>query len=226
MIRARWLTAEPKISLRALASRMRAHPFTSEGQDGFLLDRTREDCIEGRYIEKIAFQETIPDPFGHELTFERVAYKTIQFFLFREFPQLELRDAPRGTNSFVTSLLQLCDFELSSTSFDVDVIVWADAIAHQIGSSVNIDMMQVSEISVTPNITGSMVIKGDRDVRDALKKIIGARPHTVEKVRLNWKDSGNSVSVQIGNTGAAKIDSSDLDLLTILRQSIPRSSKP
>jgi hypothetical protein len=225
MIRAKWLTAEPKISLRALAGRMRSHEFTNDSQDGFLLDRTRDDHIEGRYIEKLTYQETIPDPFGQELTFERVTYRQVQFILYREFPQLELRDVPRGTLAFMSKLLQLCDFDLTSTSFSVDVMRWVDSIARTIGSAVTMDMMQLSEITIGPNVTGTMVLKSDRDVRDSLKSVIGSRPYTVEKVRLKWNDSTHAITIHLSNTGSAKVDSIDADLLADLRKALPRPTK-
>jgi hypothetical protein len=222
MIRTRWLTAESKISLRALAARMRTHAFADESQDGFLLDRSREDRIEGRYIEKLTFQETVPDPFGKELVFERVAYRQVQFTMYREFPQLELRDAPRGTLSFMSKLLELCDFNLTSAPFTVDVMRWAEAIGRIFGAAVVIDMMQLSEISVAPTVTGTMILKSDRDVRDSLRSIVGSRPYTVQKVRLNWNEPTRAVIIQLSNNGSAKIDAADADLLSALRTTLPK----
>jgi hypothetical protein len=224
MIRTRWLSAESKISLRALAARMRTSAFTDEGQSGFLLDRTREDRIEGRYIEKLTFQETVPDPFGQELVFDRVAYRQVQFTMYREFPQLELRDAPRGPLSFMSKLLELCDFNLISAPFTVDVMVWAEAIGRAVGAALVIDMMQLSQISVAPTVTGTMVLKSDRDVRSSLRSIVGSRSYTVEKVRLNWNERAHSVVIHLGNNGSAKVDPADVDLLSALRLTLPKTS--
>lgn len=222
MIRAKWLTAESKISLRALAVRMRAQAFTDETQDGFLLDRTREDHIEGRYIEKLTFQETVPDPFGQELTFDRVTYRQVQFIIFREFPQLELRDSPRGTQAFMTKLLELCDFNLTSAPFTVDVMRWATEIGRTVGAAVVMDLMQLSDIQVAPTVTGTMVLKSDRDVRDSLKTVIGSRPYTVEKVRLNWKGDTRAITIHLSNTGSAKVEAADVELLEALRSTLPK----
>lgn len=222
MIRAKWLTAESKISLRALAARMRVHAFTDESHDGFLLDRTREDRIEGRYIEKLTLQETVPDPFGQELTFERITYRQVQFIMYRDFPQLELRDAPRGTLAFMSKLLELCDFNLTSESFTVDVMRWADEIGRNVGAAVVLDMMQLSEIQITPTVTGTMVLKSDREVRDSLKSVIGSRPYTVEKVHLNWRGGTRAITVHLSNTGSAKVEAVDADLLPTLRATLPK----
>lgn len=224
MIRAKWLTAEAKISLRALAARMRTHAFTDKSQDGFLLDRTREDRVEGRYVEKLTYQEMVSDPFGQELIFDRMTYRQVQFIMYREFPQLELRDAPRGTFAFISKLLQLCDFNLTSAPFTVDVMRWAEAIGRSVHAAVIVDTMQLSEINVAPKVTGSMVLKSDRDVRDSVKSVIGSRPYTVEKVRLNWNEPSRMVTIQLSNTGAAKVDSADTDLLATLRATLPKSS--
>lgn len=221
MIRAKWLSAESKLSLRALASRMRAQTFTDESHDGFLLDRTREDHVEGRYIEKLTFQETIPDPFGQELIFDRVTYRQVQFTIYREFPQLELRDAPRGTQGFMSKLLELCDFNLTSAPLTVDVMRWADEIGRNVGAAVVMDLMQLSEIQVAPTVTGTMVLKSDRDVRDSLNTVIGSRPCTVEKVRLNWKGESRAITIHLSNTGSAKVEAADVELLKALRSTLP-----
>lgn len=222
MMRARWLAVESKMSLRTLAARMRAYTFTDGSHDGFLLDRTREDRIEGRYIEKLVFQETIPDPFGRELTFDRVTYRQVQFSIYRSFPQLELRNAPRGMQAFMTKLLELCDFDLASWPFTVDVMLWADELSRNMGREVVMDLMQLSEIQLTPTVTSTMTVKSDRDVRDSIETILGARLYTVEKVRLNWKSEARAVVIHLTNNGSAKIEAVDMPLLEALRSALPK----
>ena len=70
MRRIRWFNAEWPVSLRTLAAKMRANPFREDSIEGFIVDRVRENLVEGRFIEKIAFQETSRDPFGSEHSFE------------------------------------------------------------------------------------------------------------------------------------------------------------
>ena len=223
MIRARWLTAESKVSLRVLAERMRARPFMDDSKDGFLLDRTREDLVEGRYIEKLTYQEIVPDPFGHELTFNRVAYRQVQFILHREYPQLELRDPPRGTLSFISKLSELADFSLSSAPVTINLMDWAAAITTQVGNVVTMEMIQLSEIGVSPEVTGNMVLTSRNDVRNSLAAIVGNRSYTVEKVRLTWNLSAKNVIVYLTNTGSAKVEATEADLLATLRSTLPRT---
>ena len=96
MKRVKWFNADWPLSLRTIATRMRASSFTPESNDGFFVERSRDNMIEGRYIEKMSYQEVLDDPFGNKLTFDRLVYRQVMFVLFNDFPRFEMRDAPRS----------------------------------------------------------------------------------------------------------------------------------
>ena len=85
MIRARWFGAQWQNTLRALAARMRTRAFTDTATEGFLIERTRENYIEGRYIEKLTYEESIADSLGKETAFERTTYRQVPFTFHQTF---------------------------------------------------------------------------------------------------------------------------------------------
>jgi hypothetical protein len=225
MTRVRWFRADWPVNVRHLATRMRQYAFTEASPDGFLLDRARDDRIEGRYIEKFSYNESIVDPFGRELSFERISYRQVEFTLFRDFPQIEIRDAPRGLQSFTSRLLELTDFRVATSPLSVDVLKWIDGIARIVDSDITVDTMQLSGIGFTPAVTGSLLLKSRRDIRASLREIVGSKTHTIDKVRATWSENGTPVAIQINNNGSAKIDFGGADHFTLLRDSLPRPDR-
>jgi hypothetical protein len=222
-MRIRWFTAEWPTTIRVLASRMRAQLFTEATQEGFLLDRTRENTIEGRFIEKFTYKETIPDPFGQELTFDRIEYRQVHFNIYRDFPQLELRDPPRNLQAFMSKLLAMTDFSMMAAPLIIDVMQWADKLKLALGKAVIIDTVQASAITFAPEVTGTMLLKSRRDVKRAMDEVLAGRPRSIDKARLSWTDDGRPVSVHLGSGASAKLELDGLDLLPVLRASLPKS---
>jgi len=222
MTRVRWFQAEWPISIRALSARMRQHAFTENAQDGFLVDRAREERIEGRYVEKLSYTETVVNPFGQELSFERVVYRQVEFTIYRDFPQIELRDPPRGLQSFTSRLVELTEFRMSTAPVSVDVMKWVEALKLRVEPEIVVDTVQVSEVVFMPEITGTLLLKSRRDVRKALKDIVGPKTHTVDKARVAWVEDGSPVVVQLTNGGLVRIDAGRPEHVTLLRESLPK----
>jgi hypothetical protein len=201
---------------------MRQSAFTDTSKDGFLLDRTREDRIEGRYIEKLTYQETFSDPFGQEMKFDRVSYRQVQFTIYRDFPQLELRDAPRSLQAFIAKLLAITDFAMTAAPLTVEVMAWAAALRDLLDAEISIETVQLSEIAVAPDTVGTLLLKGKRDVRKAMKELVAGRAHIVDKAGVSWTNERETVKVNLSSAGAAKVDRLDDDLLAVLRKSFPK----
>lgn len=126
--RHRWFQADWPTPPRTLAKRLRQHSFADDTQCGFILDRVRDEYLEGRYIERYEFQETVADPFGKEVTVDRLEYRQAAFRVAPGWPGLELIDAPRSSQSLVNALLESTDFALPIQLLTLDVLRWVDAL--------------------------------------------------------------------------------------------------
>lgn len=221
MRRVRWLSAQWPVSMRTLASRMKNHLFVPESFDGFVIDRVRDDYIEAHYIEKLSYEETITDPFGQKSTFERVGYRQIDFTLYTEFPNIELRDAHRNTREFISKLLELCDFSVTVEPLSIDLLKWVERFESISESHVVVDSLQISGIEIESGIHAKMLLKGDEDVRPALERLAKSRKFELEKLQMKLNISYKSVPVQIANSAIAKIPEDFWDdVLPALRQSL------
>lgn len=226
MRRVRWLGARWPVSMRTLASRMKEQLFTIESFDGFVIHRVREHSIEGDYVEKLSYQETVTDPFGNETIFDRVRYRRIEFTLFSEFPNIELRDAHRSTREFVSKLLELCSFSLSIEPVAVNLLRWADDFQRALGEKTVIDSVQVSGLELEAGVYGKVLIKGDRDVRDALDHLSQKRKFELEKIQVKARIGQQVVPIHLSGSGSARIPVDHWnDLLPMLRTSLANQDK-
>lgn len=226
MRRVRWLGARWPVSMRTLASRMKEQLFTIESFDGFVIHRVREHSIEGDYVEKLSYQETVTDPFGNETIFDRVRYRRIEFTLFSEFPNIELRDAHRSTREFVSKLLELCSFSLSIEPVAVNLLRWADDFQRALGEKTVIDSVQVSGLELEAGVYGKVLLKGDRDVRDALDHLSQKRKFELEKIQVKARIGQQVVPIHLSGSGSARIPVDHWnDLLPMLRTSLANQDK-
>ncbi len=222
MNRVRWLDAQWPFSMRTIGNKLKGMPFSEESMDGFSIERIRDDFIEGRFIEKFAYQEVIADPFGKEEVIERTGYRSTDFTLFAQFPYIEIRNGQRSIKEFVNRLLQACDFNLVVSPVTINLLDWVASFQKITGQRIIVDSLQVSGVELEEGITGKILLRGDKDVREAVNNIVGRKKYTLEKVQVKLISSGKSMSIQLANNGTAKTPIEHTsDLLPKLRQAFP-----
>lgn len=226
MNRVRWLNAEWPFAMRTIGAKLKAMPFTEDGMDGFAIERVRDDFIEGRFIEKYIYQEVITNPFGEGEVIERTSYRSTDFTLFTDFPCIEIRNGQRSIKEFVNSLLQACNFTLVVSPVTVNLLDWVASFHNAVGRKIVVDSVQVSGVALEEGITGKILLKGDRDVREAIDSIVGGKRYKLEKVQLKLVSSSKSISIHLASNGTAKIpDNHESDLLPLLRQALPKDKR-
>src|SRR5690242_17695980 len=99
-------------SVRQLGKQLQKAAFTRTSDQGFVVDRLRDDYLEARFVERIAFQQTVKDPFGNNYVVERLDFKEVDFTVTKTFPELELRMPPRGLRGFASELLRASGFSM------------------------------------------------------------------------------------------------------------------
>lgn len=225
MNRIRWLDAQWPGSMRAIGNKLNGMPFTEESIDGFVVERIRDNFIEGVYVEKYSYQEIIADPFGKEDVIDRTGYRSTQFALFAAFPYIELRNGQRSIKDFVNKLLHACNFDLVVSTVTVDLLEWVATFQEVVGQNILVDSVQLSGVELEEGIIGKILLKGNKDVRDAVGSIVGSKKYTLEKVQVKAVIGGKSISIHLANNGTAKIPREQTsELLPQLRRSFPGSN--
>lgn len=194
--------------MRTLSKHLKARPFDSAATHGFVIDRVREEFLEARYVERIEYTETITDPFGIELSFDRVEFRQSSFRASPYGPGLELRNPPRSVQSLLNRLSEATDFEVAIVPHTVDVLEWGTRLHALSGLKSVVDSLQLNSVALEPGIQAKIVVKGDRDVREAYAALTSQRKHTLEKIQLRL-DKPNAGTIILGRTASASLSVDD-----------------
>jgi len=220
--RIRWFAAKWPISLRTLAARMKANPFREDNLSGFIIDRVRDNFINGRYVEKVDYQETLTTPFGEQQIFDRTEYRQLEFNLSSTFPHMEFWDAPRSTQGYVSKLTELNNFSVTITALSVDLLKWIASFQALIDAKITIESLQISGLELESDVSARVSIAGNKDVREALQRITKGKRFDLDRIQVKLPYENRIASLQLFNTGAVKLEDALLeDLLPALRQSLP-----
>jgi hypothetical protein len=219
--RYRWLSAKWPIPMRTLGRRLKSRPFGPDSTHGFVVDRIRDDMLEARYVERIDYTETITDPFGQELTFERVEFRQSHFRATTYGPGLEVRDPPRTLQPLMNRLSEATDFEVAITPHSVDVLKWAAKLQLSTGLTLVVDSLQMNSLQLDEGITAKVVFKGDRDVRQACIALAANRKFLLERVQIRFERHGGTIVLSSSAGAVLNLDDPDDVLLGQLRGELP-----
>lgn len=222
MKRVRWLSAEWSTSMRSIGDKMKSMPFTEDSIDGFAIERIREDFIAGRFIEKYAYEEINSVPFGRDEVVERVGYRSTEFILHNQFPHVEIHDGQRSIKDFVNRLLETCNFNLIISPVAVNLLDWIAAFQKKTDQKLTVDSLQVSSVKLEDGIVAKILLKGDRDVREAIDRVVKDKKYVLEKLQAKIILNGVRVTVHLTNNGCVKVPTDHAtELLPLLRATIP-----
>lgn len=184
MIRHRWIEAAWPFGMRALAKRIQEKRFSYDKNEGFILDQTRSDFVEGRFVEKIAYQEHIVNPLGGEQVLERIEFRVSKFRALEAGFGLELIDEPRSTKALANKLSEICDYSLSLQSVNVDPLSWGEEINIISGMKCVFTSIQLSKLALSDEVVAQIAISGKSEVRQFLQEIAGYRKYTLDKAKI------------------------------------------
>jgi hypothetical protein len=224
MARILWHRVRWKGTVRELAKGLKRCQFDESIGNGFVVDRVRDDRLEARFIERIAIQRTVVDPFGNESLENRVEYKVGRFSYRKSMPELEMVDFPRHIALFTQRLADAMDFSASFTRVEVDPLAWCSDFQSRSRIEIRVRSLSISGLAVGKGVTAIATLSGDVDVREALAKFVGKKSFNLEKVEFQAADDTKS-TVKLGSAGVASIAGSKFsDMTDALRESLARAS--
>lgn len=205
MSRFRYLRASWPFSLSKLGDRLRALSFGAESSDGFRLERVRPSLIEARYFEKSTFEESITDPLGNILSFERTKFNEVEFVLSNKYPQIELINSPRTVGAFISRLSEATNSLLSVEALHVNPLNWAESFEAASEGGTIFSLIEVSNLIIRPNILGRISLAGTEDVRAALKTVVPKGTYSVAKVKVITGGTGKECKLILGSDSTARL---------------------
>lgn len=213
--------------MRILAKKLKTKAFDADLADGFVIDRVRDDFVHARFVERVEYDDTVTDPFGKDQVFHRIEYRQCEFRASKDGPGLELLNAPRGTNTMVSRLIEVSDFSLAISAVSIDVLAWAAAVQKNLNVRGIVDSLQVGDLALTAGVTAKAVLKGSTDVLDAATTLVAGRKHAVEKVQLTLAGASRSKMI-LTNVGVVKLgaEASEQTLNAVRKALVGLIAKP
>lgn len=118
----------------------------------------------------------------------------------------------------------MCNFDLVVSPVTVNLLDWAFTFQVSLGTKITVDSLQISGVELEPRITGKILLKGDKDVLEAVDHIVGGKTYVLEKIQMKLDMGSQRVTVHLANNGSAKVPPDHTsDLLPMLRKAIPES---
>jgi hypothetical protein len=212
--------------MRTIAARLKMRTFVEESNDGFVIDRVRDTLIEGRFFEKILLEETIRDPFGNEHNYERLTYREVEFAFSSTYPQVEIRQFPRGLQAFFTRTAEVTEFATTFLPITVDTFAWAEGIHEVYPKEFRIDLAHLADVAIDDQVTAKMIVSGAQDIRSAVTRFINCRDHKVERIQLKMTALDALLSLQLAVDATVRsVDPLPRDVLSTVRQVLPMTRK-
>jgi hypothetical protein len=206
-----------------MAVKISSSPLKLDGDLGFKVERVRSESVEANYYERFSWTESGVDPFGREFSFERVGYKSIRFTLSKNYPELEVVDAPRGLSSLFSRIAELTDFEATIEPLSVDVLDWASVLWTSFTGLFRVASMSVSDLGIEEGITGSLTVSSrNQDVKAATARLLSRRTYSVQKLQVVLQSRASDASLMLTSDGSVRSSVGiDPDILIAVRQAIP-----
>lgn len=222
MTRVRWLRASWPMAMRSLATRLKQYSFSNDVPDGFVLERVRDEFIEGKHFERVVVDEVIRDPFGRETEFRRVIYREVDFVFSAESPQIELRQFPRNMRSFFSRIAEAGEFKVTLAPLRVDVLGWAERVADRFPQGFRIDSAQLSDVSLDGSTKARVTMFGPDDIREAYQLFTRQREHVLDRLQVNIRTDDRVIRCELSTD--ATLRSRDVigsDLAEKIRRALP-----
>ncbi|HEY5891818.1 MAG TPA: hypothetical protein VIT91_01180 [Chthoniobacterales bacterium] len=198
---------------------MRKEEFVEDSTVGFLVERTRADFLEARFIERFERTETNLNPFGETQEFRRVEYEHTHFRLSVDAPQLEFHDCPRSVSPAINSLTAIIGPDSVVKPLEVDVARWLIALGKSV-SDIRVTAAHIAQLSLSETVNAKIVVKGTEDVRRFAKEMVGARAYKFERLDVSGAYQGFPVRFHLREGARATLNSGEEDLIEVLRDSL------
>jgi len=179
------------VTMRDMAKQLQKAAFREGLDSGFLLDRARDNSLDARYIERLAFVESFLDPFGISQVVDRVAYKEVSFTLAKNFPELELRMPPRGLAAFMNGLMKASGFSMSIESYSVDLLRWAKGIERGLGVKAGVRGAVASDIELEGGATARIAVVAPKDARAGLTEVLMGKQYKLRSLQIEYGWNGS-----------------------------------
>lgn len=202
-MKVQWLRL-PKLdskALKAAGARILAAEYTDEKGIGFSVKEIRPSHLQGTFIHKVELSETVEDPYGKEIIFERIEFRRIPFKISLTAPELEVVVPSRGISLFIGQLSVAFSMSLRIDPIQIEPFQVFDALKTEkdplIASAV-----KINEIALSKHVTAKCTVSGTSDVRSFIDRIAKGADKSIASVKVMHEHEDEHYSCDIRRDGS------------------------
>lgn len=209
MERLYWYKINLNIDFSSYANLLNISQFEKENEYGFSIDSTSRDRISGKFIQsKLATQEFI-NPFGDNEVVQRKVFEVINFnFINGPNVLLETRNPGRCVSSFFNELNKCFGYSLVVDTPQFELFSFIEDMKRQGFTIIKIQEIELSDISLSNDAIGTLIVKGSLSINDYVKKLpIANLKHRLKKFKAVVDFHGIRETIEVHSSN--KIVTSD-----------------
>ena len=205
MVRYKWLQAYLPLDIKELAQRMLDNEFADARQEGFIISKSTNTELSGKYVEKIIKKEMVEDPFGFAIETESIDFYTCRFLIQANSKFIRIVTPPRSLRKFINALREITGFGLIVSEPSVDPQSWLRALTKVVD---NLELVNIrsSGIKASDYASAKLEISGSRDVTEAYRIMLDGKRHTVDSLKFIGDKDGYKFSGEIGKRANLKLN--------------------
>ena len=188
-------------SLRRLSERMLESTFRKSGRNGFNLESVRDNCISGKFIEKVTFDEIITDPFGTEIVIKRVRFDSTEFFIYSDSALIECVNPARNFKNLLNEIAKLMNYEVTITKLLISLHDLLSQLSKN-AQSVVVSKAVAEDIEIGDGAFAQLHAAGPADIRKPLQLFVGKRKLAFNRIRVIVKWTDEDIIVEATKSGS------------------------
>ncbi|EKN5020703.1 hypothetical protein ACNSPB_26730 [Yersinia enterocolitica] len=205
MRKIKWIKIGSDFSMTQMAEKLLLDSFTEEKAKGFILNKVRNGFLQGRFIEKVIFEDRISSLFGEDTIIERVEYKITDFSFDEDsYPIAVITNPPRTLKPFANALVKNLGLGVSLEEVIVNPFIWISEISKKYPIAVN--QIDISQMQVSEYALAKMQISSTKDLLDYYEKELAKRQVRVDRVNLSISTPEFSGKFKVFRNGMVNIE--------------------
>ncbi|MBE2203738.1 MAG: hypothetical protein IAE94_05330 [Chthoniobacterales bacterium] len=204
-MKVQWLRL-PKLdskALKAAGARILAAEYSDEKGIGFSVKEIRPSYLEGTFIHKVELSDTVEDPYGKEIIYERIEFRRIPFKISLVAPELEVVVPSRGISLFIGQLSVAFSMSFRIDPIQIEPFEVFDALKAEKDSLIA-SAVKINEITLSKSVSAKCTVSGANDVRPFIDRIAKGVTKSIASVKVidSDKDKKEPSSCDIRRDGS------------------------
>lgn len=205
MRKVKWLRIESPFPMSNMAEKLSCDSFTEEKGRGFILNKVRNNQLNGKFVEKVIYEDKILSLYGEENIIERVEYKITEFLLNADsYPIAVIVNPPRTLKPFANALIRNLGFGTSIEEIIIEPFRWVEEIMHE--QLITINQIDVSQIQVSEYALAKMQIASSKDLLNYYKTELLPQKTRIDRLSASISTHDYSGKFKLFRNGTAYIE--------------------